>query len=161
MHFLLSFTVLIMGSIAYAQESVAPEEDIILQEEVAPQEPQGEWSDNPPAETVVENPLEKEKAREGKTVELRVLDKVTARSSIITGAINEELESGLLSIVARVCWIAPTVERPEQAVLLEIKEMKPDEGPKSIFSGWMFASSPGLSALAHPVYDVTLVSCKE
>lgn len=147
---LLCIAILLNGLAAHAQDAV---------QEAA----SGEWDNVPKPEITQEalNPLEEEKAIEGKSVELRGLNKVTARSSVIKGAINEPLEFGQLTIVPRACWIAPSVKRPEQAALLEITEIKPDEGPRTVFSGWMFASSPALSALEHPVYDITMLGCKQ
>lgn len=95
------------------------------------------------------------------TVELRGLDKVTARSLALEGNLGTPLEFSNLSIVAKNCWVAPTDKRPEHAALLEITEMISDKGPQVIFYGWMFASSPALSALEHPVYDITMIACKE
>ena len=56
--------------------------------------------------------------------------------------------------------LAPPEEPPESAVFLEIVEIRPDEDPAPLFTGWMFASSPALSALEHPVYDVWVLECK-
>lgn len=67
---------------------------------------------------------------------------------------------GTLEIIARRCWKAPPEERPENAALLEIREIKAGEGPQRIFLGWMFSSSPGLSGLEHPVYDINILSCE-
>ena len=67
-------------------------------------------------------------------------------------------------VTLKVIVVAPT-ETPESAAFLVIDEMPPDAGPKTkperIFSGWMFASSPALSALENPVYDVSVLDCKE
>ncbi|MGH2930162.1 MAG: DUF2155 domain-containing protein, partial [Solirubrobacteraceae bacterium] len=64
-----------------------------------------------------------------------------------------------LEIVVRACRKTPPEEPPEAAACLEIHDIKPGEAPVEVFSGWMFASSPALSALEHPVYDVTVVDC--
>ncbi len=94
-----------------------------------------------------------------RTVELRGLNKVTARVSTIKGRLGEELEFGNLTLVVRACWTAPADKQPEHAALIEITDNKPDVGPVSVFSGWMFASSPTLSALEHPVYDISVIAC--
>lgn len=94
-----------------------------------------------------------------RTVELRGLNKVTARVSTIDGRLGEELEFGNLTLVVRACWTAPADKQPEHAALIEITDNKPDVGPVSVFSGWMFASSPTLSALEHPVYDISVIAC--
>ncbi len=91
---------------------------------------------------------------------LRGLDKITARVSTFVAPIGQPVRFGTLSIVARACRERPQTETPESAAYLEIQEAKPDEGTAMLFHGWMFASSPGLSALEHPVYDVWVISCK-
>lgn len=91
---------------------------------------------------------------------LRGLDKITARVSTFVAPIGQPVQFGTLSIVARACRERPQTETPESAAYLEVQETKPDEGPATLFHGWMFASSPALSALEHPVYDVWVISCK-
>jgi hypothetical protein len=66
---------------------------------------------------------------------------------------------GALQITARACDKHPPEETPESAAFLEVVEVKPDEKPVLRFSGWMFASSPALSALEHPVYDLVVLDC--
>ncbi len=92
-------------------------------------------------------------------VVLQGLNKVTARSSRIEVPIGSVVRFGTLEINARRCWQAAPDERPENAALLEIFEIKQGETPKQIFLGWMFSSSPGLSSLEHPFYDITVVKC--
>ena len=91
---------------------------------------------------------------------LQGLDKVTARISTIEAPVGKPVHFGTLEITARACRRHPPEEPPESASFLEIRDILPDEPPKLVFSGWMFASSPALSALQHPVYDVWLVDCK-
>ena len=91
---------------------------------------------------------------------LQGLDKVTARVSTLRAPINRTVHFGTLEIVARTCRKRPPEETPEGAAFLEIDDVKPGESPVRIFSGWMFASSPALSALEHPVYDVWVVDCR-
>jgi hypothetical protein len=93
------------------------------------------------------------------SITLRGLNKVTARSSTIEGPIGTVMRFGNLEMVASRCWQSPPEEQPENAALLEISELKPKQSPERIFAGWMFSSSPGLSALQHAVYDITVVSC--
>ncbi len=93
--------------------------------------------------------------------ELRGLDKITARTTLIRAPIGSEVEFGTLRITAHACLTTPPTEPPESAAFLEIKVVEPGNPPKSAFSGWMFASSPSLSALEHPVYDVWVVACAE
>jgi hypothetical protein len=92
-------------------------------------------------------------------VVLRALDKVTARVSVIEGRVGEEMVFGSLAIRPRACFTAPPTEAPESAAFLEIRETDGSDPAQDLFSGWMFASSPGLSALEHPVYDVWMLGC--
>jgi hypothetical protein len=92
---------------------------------------------------------------------LRVLNKVTARTQEIEAPIGSVMRAGTIEIIAHTCWKSAPEERPENAALLEISEIKQGEAPKQIFLGWMYSSSPGLSALEHPFYDVTVVACEK
>ena len=96
---------------------------------------------------------------------LQGLDKVTARVSPVRAALGIPTYFGSLEIVARSCRETPPTEPPESAAFLEIRELPPasDQGapPTDLFTGWMFASSPAVSALEHPVYDVWVVDCEE
>ncbi len=91
---------------------------------------------------------------------LQGLDKVTARVSTIQAPIDEAVRFGTLRITARTCTKTPPEEPPETTVFLEVIEARPGESPLRVFSGWMFASSPALSAMEHPVYDVWVIDCK-
>jgi hypothetical protein len=90
---------------------------------------------------------------------LRALDKVTARTSMIDAPVDQPVRFGNLEITARWCDKRPPEETPESAAFLEIDEIKHDGDRRSMFVGWMFASSPGLSALEHPIYDVWVLDC--
>lgn len=94
------------------------------------------------------------------TVILQGLNKVTGHISRIDGPTGAVLRFGNLEIIARRCWKAPPDERPENAALLEIRELQPGEDSRRIFLGWMFSSSPGLSGLEHAVYDITMLNCE-
>ncbi len=96
----------------------------------------------------------------GKVVVLRALDKVTARISTIEAPIEREIRFGTLRILARACRTRPPEEPPETTAFLEITDVRPGEPSVPLFTGWMFASSPALSALEHPVYDVWVIACK-
>jgi hypothetical protein len=91
---------------------------------------------------------------------LQALDKVTARISTVDAPIDETVKFGTLEIRARYCRKTPPEETPESVAFLEIDEVRRDEAATRRFSGWMFASSPAVSALEHPVYDVWVVDCK-
>ncbi len=90
---------------------------------------------------------------------LQGLDKVTARISTFPVATDEEVSFGTLSIRVRACHKTPPTEPPESTAFLEITDTRLDGDPIELFSGWMFASSPALSALEHAVYDVWVVDC--
>lgn len=90
---------------------------------------------------------------------LRTLDKVTARVSTIQVPVGSATELGSLEVTVRACDKRPPEETPESAAFLEISEAKQREPAKMLFSGWMFASSPSLSALEHPIYDIWVVDC--
>jgi hypothetical protein len=89
---------------------------------------------------------------------LRVLDKITARTSTIDVKLDQTVSFAALRITLRACRENPPTEAPESAAFLEIAEQTP-EGDRKAFSGWMFASSPALSAMEHAVYDVWVLSC--
>ncbi len=90
---------------------------------------------------------------------LQGLDKVTARVSTIEAPVGQVIRFGTLEIIARVCDKRPPEETPESASFLDIWEVRPGAAAVSLFRGWMFASSPALSALEHPVYDVWVLGC--
>lgn len=91
---------------------------------------------------------------------LQGLDKVTARVSTIEAPVGEVVKFGGLEIIARHCDKRPPEETPESAAFLDIWEVREGEAAIGLFRGWMFASSPALSAMEHPVYDVWVLDCK-
>jgi len=95
---------------------------------------------------------------------LQGLDKTTARVSTIEAPIGRPVRFGRLVITARACVKHPPEEDPESAAFLQIDELRQSEGsaavPQRVFSGWMFASSPALSAMESPIYDVSVLDCK-
>jgi hypothetical protein len=90
---------------------------------------------------------------------LQGLDKVTARISTFEAPFDVAVRFGSLVIQARACHKAPPTEAPESTAFLEIDETFETGRPRDVFTGWMFASSPAVSALEHPVYDVWVVDC--
>jgi len=91
---------------------------------------------------------------------LRALEKVTARIQDLDVGLDETVVFKSLEITMRTCNKRPPEETPETTAFLEIVDNKPDGEPVSVFTGWMFASSPALNALEHPVYDVWVIDCK-
>lgn len=92
---------------------------------------------------------------------LQGLDKVTARVSTFEAPLGTTVRFGTLSITLRACDRTPPEEPPESTAFLDIDEVRRGEPPVSLFHGWMFSSSPALSALEHPVYDVWVLECKK
>jgi hypothetical protein len=97
---------------------------------------------------------------EGSAAVLQGLDKVTARVSRFEAPIGETVQFNRLRITARALPAGPPEEPPESAAFLEIDDVQPDGQVKRVYSGWMFASSPAVAAMEHPVYDVWVVDCR-
>jgi hypothetical protein len=97
---------------------------------------------------------------EGDIVVLRALDKVTARTEDLFVPIDETVRYGTLTIRPRKCFKRPPEETPETTTFLEISEENEGQGPVKLFSGWMFASTPAINALEHPVYDIWVIDCR-
>ncbi len=92
---------------------------------------------------------------------LQGLDKVTARVSALSAPIGVTVRFGTLEIVVRYCDKRPPEETPESAAFVDIWQARPGESAVSLFRGWMFASSPALNALEHPVYDIWVLDCED
>src|SRR5438067_3529006 len=92
--------------------------------------------------------------------QMQGLDKITARVSQFNAPVGQSVRFGKLSVIVRECRRSPPEEQPENAAFVEIYEDRPGEARERLFSGWMFSSSPALSALEHAVYDVNLLACK-
>ena len=92
---------------------------------------------------------------------LQGLDKITARVSKFEAPVAAPVRFGTLSIRVRDCEKNPPEEAPGSTAFVEIDDMRPGEDQaRRVFSGWMFAASPALSSLEHPVYDINLLDCK-
>jgi len=89
------------------------------------------------------------------------LDKVTARISRLEIKLGETVKFGALKVTPRACYTRSPTEPPKTSTFVEIDEILLDGKEKRIFSGWMFAESPGLNAVEHPVFDVWLTDCAE
>lgn len=96
---------------------------------------------------------------ENTTAVFSALDKVTARISRFEVALNETREFGALKVTPRVCFSRPATEQPKTTSFVQVDEVQLDGSEKRIFSGWMFAESPGLNAVEHAVFDVWLTDC--
>jgi len=96
---------------------------------------------------------------ENRTAVFAALDKVTARISKLEAKLGETVRFGALKITPRACYSRPPTEPPKTSTFVEIDEVLLDGKQKRSFTGWMFAESPGLHALEHPVFDVWLTDC--
>lgn len=90
---------------------------------------------------------------------LHGLDKETARVFSMEAAVGEEIQFGTLKVKVHHCEMAPPDKRPESMAFLSIKDVKNGSEEVPVFTGWMFSSSPALSALDHPVYDLWVKNC--
>jgi hypothetical protein len=88
------------------------------------------------------------------------LDKITGRIISFEAAIDETVQFGSLQITPRVCYTRPPTEAPRTDGFVEVDEVTEKKTFERIFSGWMFAASPGLHGVEHPVYDIWLTDCK-
>lgn len=91
---------------------------------------------------------------------LNGLDKITGRIISFEVSVDETVQFGALQITPRVCYSRPPTESPQTDAFMEVDEVTLDNKYRRIFSGWMFAASPGLHAIEHAVYDVWLTDCK-
>lgn len=89
------------------------------------------------------------------------IDKITGRIITFDVYINETVQFGALQVTPRVCYSRPESEEPKTDSFVEVDEITLDRKIRRIFTGWMFAESPGLNAVEHAVYDVWLKSCKQ
>jgi hypothetical protein len=94
-------------------------------------------------------------------VKLQSLDKITARTMMFEARVGSTVKFGPLYIKIQACKKAPPVEPPESAAFLQIWQVLPKNDAEWVFSGWMFASSPALSYMDHPIYDVWVLDCLE
>jgi hypothetical protein len=151
---------------AYAQEPLAeelPAGEMSVEEllDITPEhEPTSKKIDIP---AVKESPPEAEEKKPTpksfNAVELKGLNKVTARSTKLTANFGTVMRFGNLEIIPHRCVERTQRGLPDHAALLEIWELKPDASPARLFQGWMFSSNQAVSAVEHPVYDVWVVKC--
>lgn len=88
------------------------------------------------------------------------LDKITGRITSFEAAIGETVQFGALQVTPRVCYTRPPTEAANTTSFTEVNEITIKGEAKRIFTGWMFAASPGLHGVEHPIYDVWLTDCK-
>ena len=124
--------------------------------QMKPQQP-ADPSVQPGDEIVTEMPAVK---IQNPTAVFAGLDKITGRMTTFDVRINETVQFGALQVKPRVCYTRPATESTATDGFIEVAEVTLQGEVKSIFSGWMFAASPGLHAVEHPIYDVWLTGCK-
>jgi len=95
----------------------------------------------------------------GTALMLRGLDKVTGRPTDIQAPIGKPVHYATLTVTARFCYSTPASETPETTAFVQIDDHRPDQPARKVFSGWMYASSPGLNPMDHPTYDVWVIGC--
>ncbi|ODT12645.1 MAG: glycosyl hydrolase family 5 [Kaistia sp. SCN 65-12] len=88
------------------------------------------------------------------------LDKITGRIITFDVYMDETVQFGALQVTPRACYSRPATEQPQTDAFVEVDEITLNRKVRRIFSGWMFADSPGLHAVDHAVYDVWLANCK-
>ena len=96
---------------------------------------------------------------ENGTAVFAALDKVTAKISRLEVKLNETATFGALKLTPRACYSRPPTEPPKTTTFIEVEEVLLDGKKQRIFSGWMFAESPALNPLEHPVFDIWLTDC--
>jgi hypothetical protein len=96
-----------------------------------------------------------------RVAEFTGMDKITGRTTTFDVYIDETVQFGALQVTPRVCYSASESEEPRTDSFVEVDEITLDRKIRRIFTGWMFAESPGLNAVEHAVYDVWLKSCKQ
>jgi len=111
----------------------------------------------PPEEVVVEPPPQR---IANPTAVFAGLDKITGRITSFEVAIDETVQFGALRVTPRACYSRPPTESPRTDAFLDVDEVTLQGEVRRIFTGWMFAASPGLHAVEHPIYDVWLTDCK-
>jgi hypothetical protein len=120
--------------------------------------PAGAAPTRPPSQEVVVEPPPQRIANP--TAVFSGLDKISGRITSFDVAINETVQFGALQVTPRVCYSRPPTETPNTDSFVEVDEVTLKGEIKRIFTGWMFAASPGLHAVEHPIYDVWLTECK-
>lgn len=88
------------------------------------------------------------------------IDKITGRITNFDVYIGETVQFGALQVTPKVCYSRDDTEAQKVTTFVEVDEITLDRKIRRIFTGWMFADSPGLNAVEHPVYDVWLIECK-
>lgn len=94
------------------------------------------------------------------TAEFAGLDKITGHITDFDVKIGETVQFGALQVTPHACYSRPPTVAPRTDAFVDVDEVTLTGEIKRIFTGWMFASSPALHAVEHPIYDVWLTGCK-
>ena len=89
------------------------------------------------------------------------LDKITGVTTTFEIPIGEERRFGALIVKPNACFSRPITEEPKTTSFVEVDQVEMEKTRRRIFSGWMFAESPGLNAVEHAIYDVWLTGCRD
>lgn len=160
---LLSFIVLCYG-IAYAENNTIKETVNII--DIESVNANQNDADNKTIKDKINEIIDEVKIKDTKeinkanTVTIQALNKITGKSYEYKVKINDSQDFERLIITPLYCWKSSPSEIPENKVLLKVVENKINKGQEEIFYGWMFSSSPSISTLEHPMYDVKIVNCE-
>jgi hypothetical protein len=128
---------------------------------LAPRGPRGQQpadtSPQPGDEVITEPPSQR---IVNKSALFSGLDKITGRIISFDVAIGETVQFGALQVTPRTCFTRPTTETQNTDAFIEVEEVTLQGEVRRIFTGWVFAASPGLHAVEHPIYDIWLTDCK-
>jgi len=113
------------------------------------------------AATMIAAPAARAERISNPVAEFTGIDKITGRIITFDVYIDETVQFGALQVTPRVCYSRPNTEEPKTDSFVEVDEITLDRKIRRIFTGWMFAQSPGLNAVEHAVYDVWLKDCKQ
>lgn len=145
-----------------AQEGAKPENTKTVQSPDSDVSAEGDAAATPPAEVVPPAPeAELPKWVETKEAKLKGLNKIFNRNTEIIAKKGNTAKFGALTIKVEKCFRMPESVKNESSALLLISETFKSQPSKQIFHGWMFSSSPAISALEHPLYDVILLECED
>jgi hypothetical protein len=122
-----------------------------------PRPPSGPAAPPPPDDEVVGPPAQR---IVHPTAHFSGLDKITGRIINFPVDIGETVQFGALQLTTRACYTRPQTETANTDAFVEVDEVTLQGEVKRIFTGWMFASSPGLHAVEHPIYDLWLTDCR-
>ena len=163
---LISAAALVLVSAAIAQTDTTPPADAPPQTAAPAPDATLPSGDQPPPAEGAAAPADADAAAaepagspKHAVLELRALDKITGKATILMAPLNEPVHFATLTVTARTCYSTPPSETPETSAFLQIDDHRPDQPERRVFSGWMYASSPGLNSMQHPLYDVWVIKC--